>query len=206
MRLALRFFACVCVLCVSVVVAADPITYTFAGTATGIAGTQAFTLTPFVIVVSSDTSTITQSAGPGIFTTGLSAATIDIMGVGSGTFTTPKLVFDNQNLGLLGLSDQTSGDLLDLSNAGFSTYDLSTSYGPVTDPAPTTPEFQNIASSLGPISFDTAINTTFTASKTSGGGVPEASSVVLLGSMCLGGVSALYVLRRLRGSAPDIPT
>ena len=64
---------------------AAPITFTFQGTGSGTVGAQSFTNSAFTISLSSDTTAIIQTGE--LYRTPPESATINIAGIGAGTFT-----------------------------------------------------------------------------------------------------------------------
>lgn len=81
--------------------AASPITYTFAGTASGNLGGRTFTNEAFAIAVGSNTNSI-EDCGGSLLNNDSIAATISISGFNVATFITPTAVFDYQSHSTLG--------------------------------------------------------------------------------------------------------
>jgi hypothetical protein len=176
---------------------AGPITYIGSFTATGTVNG-----TPFdgnvQFMLSSDTTLIFGNCDgiSGIFCTPSGTATFTIQGIGSGTFTDPFNVFDNQGGAVAGFTDDNIEDILDLGNSAFSTYDLKSAIGPLN----TTYFFVDtgvaLGSNLGDVIIDSFSGTpTFTAT-TTGGTTPEPASILLFGSGLVG--IAAMLRRKLR--------
>ncbi len=124
-------------LCGYGVAQADPITYTLSAVGTGSLGGNAFINAPFTITSTADTSQIFTDSSRGILWVPDLSATLFISGLGTATFASTSN-FVNQRTGLVGISappgpgtDGFSVDILDVVNMGFSTYDLSTPFGPL---------------------------------------------------------------------------
>jgi len=145
-------------------VAAVPITYTFSATGSGTLDDTPFSDAAFTITVYADTDNVVM-VGPGVLIVPDDLSVIDLEGFGELVFTTPKRVFDNQNVRALGFSEGLdSADLLDIRNDDFATYDLTTDFGPDFDPNPF-PIWQNppTPTDQGPLSFYSAHDVTFIA-------------------------------------------
>jgi hypothetical protein len=85
-------------------------------------------------------------------------------GVGSGTFTDAFQVFNNQATTIAGFEDTAiPSDLLDITNAAFGSYNLSTSIGPITGPGSVNP-LSSFPTTAGPLIItELTTNVTFTA-------------------------------------------
>jgi hypothetical protein len=186
---------------------AVPITYTETATVTGTLGATAFTNALVTVTLSSNTSTIT--AGPAPFTSLLinpGSATVNVAGLGTFTFTGPIEVLSTFNdvvtLGgsgvLIAQLDNPAGTsvtgILGQQNPAFLGYNLQGPFGPFTsaggalsgsDPSALFPTTGGLLRLTSPLS-----TATFTAT----GGVPEPTSILLLGTGLLGLIS----LRRRR--------
>jgi hypothetical protein len=171
---------------------ATPITYTFTGTGSGDLAGNSFFDVFFKVAIPGDTANVeTTTYGPDTPTiTGLTG-TIALTGVGTGTFSNPLYVFNNQTNEAVGFGDFINFDLIDLfvPGKGLATYDLRTSFGPITDPNPYFSQFTSVGLSIGTLSFSGVSNATFTAEV-----VPLPGTLLLLGS----GLTGLLGWRRFR--------
>jgi hypothetical protein len=141
---------------------AAPLHLSFHGTGSGTVGATPFTDAEFNITLTIETTENSLYA-PGVPITATYPTTIWIAGVGTGTFTTGKRVFDNQGVSVLGLNNLVAADLINLSDPAFATYDLTTPLGPILDPSPFYAQFDGITSSMGDITFTAMSNVTFVA-------------------------------------------
>src|SRR5262249_40899319 len=92
-------------------------------------------------------------------------STIKLTGVGSGSFQVGTRFWVDQSIKNLGFSLATvfGPDRLTTYHPSFSTYDLQTSFGPVTTLGSDSRQFLDMPSSLGPISLTAVSDVTFTA-------------------------------------------
>jgi PEP-CTERM motif len=120
-------FACL-VLAGSMVASATPIDYTISFLGAGTLDGNDFTARTVTFGFTSDTTQI-MDLGGGIFVTpdGI-PATYDLAGLSSGTLTSLHL-FDNQTVQAFGINPGL--DFLDLGDAAYATYDLTTAIGPI---------------------------------------------------------------------------
>ena len=196
MKRILTVVAAIC--CLSMMTHADPVTYTFSGTGSGDVDGVLFNDAAFEIAVSADTALI-ENPFPGVYFVNDIASTIAIQGFSLATFTgvDGNSVFVQQGTETLGFAlgsppaPTSYSDLLDIDNAAFSSYDLSTSYGPIFDatPFPVEPNanFVDQATTIGDVTFNTFENVTFIATV-----IPEPASAGLL-ALISGGI---YFARR----------
>ena len=165
---------------------ATPITFSFTGVGSGNLDTTVFTDSLFEVLISADTDDmyISPLGNPRI---DAPSGTIDISGIGIGTFVNPLYVFDNQTTATVGFGNSIQYDLVDLCvvGVGLDTYDLTTPFGPITDLDPFFGQFNNVKLSIGSLTFTSMSYGTFAA-------IPEPGTVLLVG---LGG---LALLRRRR--------
>lgn len=188
--------AAVACIVVSGVALAAPITYTFQATGSGTIGTTPFSSASFTITVTADTTGITVISPGLMYNPGLTS-TIEIAGVGTATFTDPKQVLVAQSAPGVGFEKSGGYNLLDIDNSSLATYDLSTSFGPATDPAPSpVDQFSNIATSLGALTFTSYQDATFTAAL-GGQQIPTLSLPGLAALAMLLLVAGVLVLRRM---------
>jgi hypothetical protein len=153
---------------------ATPITFSFTGVGSGNLETTVFTDAAFEVLISADTDDmyISPQGNPCI---DAPSGTIDISGVGIGTFVEPLYVFDNQTTNAVGFGNRTEYDLIDLCviGVGLDTYDLTTPFGPITDLDPFFGQFVNVELSIGALTFTSMSSATFTA-------IPEPGTVLLV--------------------------
>lgn len=137
---------------------AVPITYTVAATGTGSLGASTFTNALVTITLTGDTSGVTGT-GP-FFNAG--PTTVNVAGIGTATFTNLIQVFDNL-AGVAGIEDfGVNLDILDTSNAAFTSYDLKSAIGPLSGSSLFNPGAL-FPTDLGNFSLTSVGNSTFTA-------------------------------------------
>ena len=167
---------------------ADTIDYIFSGIASGNVNGTAFSNASFTIDLTGDTNTVFNPPFFSSIFENLGAATISLAGFGSGVFTTPHGVFDNQGVPVAGFSHvnagQISADELDISNSAFATYDLTTAIGPLSVSLATL-SLSNDPTTIGTVTFSTASNLSFQA--TTAAAVPEPATYVTM-FLCLGSI------------------
>jgi len=153
---------------------AEPITYTFDATGTGDLDGVAFTDAAFTITVNAETMNI-MSCDVGVFSVDSDTVDISISGFPTASFLTPKRVFDNNVVSVLGFAGgNCTIDYLDISNAAFATYALATSIGPIFDPSPVAVEqIHNVQTTGGILNMSSARDVTFNALAACGGGEPS---------------------------------
>lgn len=163
---------------------AGSITYTEQAVASGTIGDTPFTDALVTLTAVGDTSNVT--GGGGFFTNdiGANVVTVNIQGVGTFTFTDDVYIFDNQGAGAAGFASNTAGgSILDTFDPAFTTYDLTTSIGPITNSSFIRPDLF-YGTTGGSLNLQTAGNSTFTA--VTGTGVPEPATLSLLGIGLIG--------------------
>ncbi len=119
---------------------AAPITYTLTTTATGTLGAKSFTNAVVTVTLTGDTSNVT--AGPAPYTdvwVNSGAATVSVVGIGTGTFTDSiQIICTLNDAAALGVAqavlilDNTTGTgILAQTGSAFSSYDLRSPLGPL---------------------------------------------------------------------------
>ena len=155
------------------------IVYTFAGAASGSLGTVTFTDAPFTLVVDADTRAVSPSTNPcavpggvcHLFSVPATTVTFSLTQQNvSATFTSTAGIFVNQTfpaIGLQRLGNQT-GDILDIQDQAFATYDLKSAIGPVGSPNVVLGQFNCnfgcVETAMGALTLDSVANATFAAS------------------------------------------
>lgn len=141
---------------------ATPITYTFTGNGSGTVNGNPFTNAAFTVTLIGDTTAITNP-DPGHFRLN-TWAFIDISNVGRATVTEGVCVSVLQSNGSLAFQGLTRGDLINGIREEFKTYALATPIGPISNASHIySPQFKNIASTLGTITFLPGTPLTFQA-------------------------------------------
>jgi hypothetical protein len=178
---------------------ADPITYTMTATATGNIAGAAFTDAAITVTSIADTSDVFVASGtaPNInYEVIAGSSTISIAGFGTATFTDPTYWYDPNGAGDIIFGDATVGNgILGFTRlfAGLETYNLQSSFGPVSSPfdfeTSVFNNFQNIPTSEGLLSL-VASNDTFTAVTAA----PEPATFFIAGLGLLAG----FAFRRVR--------
>jgi len=143
---------------------AEPILFTFTGTGTGSAGATTFTNIPFTLRLAADTANVFRTPQT-LYSLDGAYSTIELTGVGSGSFQVGTRFWVDQSIKFLGFSLATvfGPDRLITYHPSFSAYDLQTSFGPVTALGSDSRQFLDMPSSLGSISLIAVSDVTFTA-------------------------------------------
>jgi len=111
---------------------AQPVTFTVQASSSGTLGDTPFN-TVVTITSTADVSRIFHPSA-GLYYVNDTLTTIFVPGIGSATFVNTTRNFVNQNGSQgpgAGGTDTFMGDIVDIANPSFATYDLSTSFGPV---------------------------------------------------------------------------
>ena len=172
---------------------ATPITYLYSGSGTGSLGDVSFTNAEFLITAQADTSNITPwvNASFGPQNTHLSAK-IDISGLGVHTINTPSHTWAVPDGSLGGLGENGYVNWVTLSGGQLSGYGLDTTFGPVTDPAPTHVEqFHSVLTTGGVLQFTNISTITFEAIL-----VPEPTA--MLSAATVGLIGCLWIRNGVR--------
>jgi hypothetical protein len=169
---------------------ADPAEYIFTGTASGSLDGSRFFGDAFQFDFFGDASdSSTAEFGSGVYSinSGLTA-TVTIFGVGSDTLSSTLLyVFNNQNFSVAGFGTEDAFDFLDIGpNAAFTTYDLTSSLGPIAAPVAFSGDY-SLQTAGGSLLLDRVSGTAFQAIVESQGVPDGGMTMALLGA----GFSAL---------------
>jgi hypothetical protein len=171
-----KFTRCVLAAIISVLCVANAkastITYTESATVSGSLNGTSFTNELLTLTGTGDTATIVGTTG---YITISLTPSFSVAGVGSGTLTSPFVVFEQQSNSAVGFELTGSLDLLDTFNAVFATYNLSTSIGPATGSSAINAG-HSFSTNVGPLILTSAGDATFTAV---GGSGPPPSAVPL---------------------------
>jgi hypothetical protein len=166
---------------------AGQIIYTIQGTGSGTLGGNPFTDALVSLMMVGDTGNVT---GGGLYQN-YGTVTLNVAGLGSATVTDAAYVFDNQGYspGAVGFATAV-GSILDTLDSAFSTYDLTTAIGPITNTSFIRPDV-TFGTTAGGFNISEMGDSTFQAST-----VPEPGALSLLG---LGLAGMAYMLRKARG-------
>jgi hypothetical protein len=173
-----------CLAFVSTQAAATAITYTESAIGSGTIGNAQFNDALITISWTGDTTNVQDLGGFFENDTAPGAVLLTIAGFGSAHFTDALYVFDNQGGVTVGFAF-SGQSILDTVSGVFSGYNLMTDIGPITDASFIRPDV-SYATDAGLFNLQTAGNSTFTAS--TGSGVPEPTTLSLLGIGLLGAV------------------
>jgi hypothetical protein len=177
---------------------AATLTFVEMATANGSLNGQAFTGALVTFSGSADTSNIVIS-GPNVYNLAIALMRVTVAGVGTDTFTDQIVLVSNQSFQAIGLGDVSINQAILFAGTPPGSYDLSTSFGPVTGRPifnPGTP-FNTTAGVFG---LNVASTVTYQATV---GNVPEPTTwaMMLLG---FGGLGALLRKRRLQDRDPAV--
>jgi hypothetical protein len=145
------------------IVNAEPINYTFTGTASGNVNGAAFSNADVTITAFADTGNVLFD-GYNLYQVIPSSTTVDIAGVGSGTLTGEVVVFNMQafNYSFAGLQ-QDAMDIVTVESLDLETYDLKTSFGPLSPGYLSLYGSLNIPTTMGTVVFNSAGDFVFQA-------------------------------------------
>ena len=176
---------------------AAPITYVFTGTGSGHLDSTSFLDADFVVHINANTDDIETywdnefvgytTPWDRVTNDGTLEGVITIEGIGELNFTDLIWVYNyviGQDQGP-GFGNGSKGDLISLNvlGVGLDTYDLKSSFGPITDPTPFFRQFVNVQMDKGLLTYTSMSNATFTAILNP---VPIPASFCLFGSGLLG--------------------
>jgi hypothetical protein len=171
-----------CILSATAALAA-PISYTITGTGTGTWGGDNFTSAFFSITLSGDTSNVSYNSQFGVWENKNLWGNIDIDGMSYG-FYYPMDVILNHAYNQVGFAAMSWPDcMMNLFKSGVNldTYELKTSFGPVTNPDSGNLHILNTPTSWGPLTFSEVQTASLTFSANTNA-VPSPATVLLLGS------------------------
>jgi len=159
---------------------AEPINYTFTGTATGSVDTTAFSNADVTITISADTQDVVFDGYSFYSVTPLSAE-IAIAGIGSGTMAGQIVLFNQQalNYSFAGVQ-QDMMDVVTVEGLELDTYDLKTAFVPLSNGYLSIGGSMNIPTTMGTVVFNNSGTFTFQAElqpvtppDSDGDGVPD---------------------------------
>lgn len=181
----------VVLICIPIASHADPITVTETATGSGSLDGTSFSSALVTLTLTGDTANVT-SPGAGLFQL-LGPVTVSVQGGGTDTFSDNMGAFVTQAGGGSIADNDISMAVLGTNNPGFSTYDLTTSIGPLSGTS-----YYNASHNFdvagGTFDISAAGDSTFTATVTSTA-VPEPDTALLLG-VGLMGLALLGSLKR----------
>ncbi len=168
---------------------AGPITYTQIATGSGSLGGTSFTNAVVTITAIADTAGIILSdPSDKFYEVTNESTTVDVAGIGSATFTDTIYTGVVQLFQVAGFHDINSEDILDTGSPTFSTYNLSTSIGPLAGTTIINPGW-SFPTTAGAFIFTSANENDSTFQATLGTApIPEPSSLILAGIAALVGL------------------
>ena len=170
----------------------SPATYTFTATGTGHLGDASFSDALLVFSAVADTTNITETLTPygptPIFLVPDATATVSVDGVGSATFTSPTYNIVNPQVQASGISWSNLLDILYVTSPALASYDLSSSFGPITGTPGINP-YAYFDTTAGIFNLSSVSSVTFQADV-----VPEPSTFTLLSAALVG--TAIFRWRR----------
>jgi hypothetical protein len=183
------------------ITAASPITFTISTSGSGTLGSLVFTDATIIFTAVTDTTFILN--GPIVIgdagnqtSSPMGTDTITLLGLNTWTMSDPTFFYDDRTMGVVGFEDldesiDTDLNVLDISGTPFSSYDLKSSLGPISDPLVFGSGNFTGPTSGGILSFTTnSTNASFQAVTTSAS-APEPGSLGLM----LAGAVILHVWR-----------
>lgn len=176
---------------------ATPISYSFTGTGSGDIASSAFTDTSFSVTINADTNDVAFQPSLAWFGIVGLTGTIDISGIGLASFTRPLFVFGGKGMDVIGFGNEDNSNLIAMfaTGQGMGAYDLISNFGPIVSQNDNDlKQFQNVATSLGSLSYRTMSDVTF-QSRVATTSVPEPTTLTLSAI----GLAGLFVARRFSG-------
>jgi hypothetical protein len=174
----------------------EPIAISIEGLASGSIGGIPFSDTPYLIEIAADTDNV-YAPVPGVVAVSSDTATVFLGAFGLATITDDTVFFVSNAGGGVGFSKDPGLDIIDLAcDLDCSTWDLTTLFGPISDPSPVV-QGEDVETDLGTLIFtSTYLGATMTAVVAAT--PPAVPSLAPLGVALLAGLLCLGGLNRLR--------
>lgn len=175
-----KLFACLVLICTSLIAQATPITYTFSGTGSGSLNSVVFNNAAFNIQIFGNTDDVLDPSVNLDLVANLTSL-FTISGAGEGSFTGPLFVFGGAGENFLGFGSDGTGNLIAFFNPtnSLTDYDLRSDFGPIAETNSNLNQFQDASTTAGLLTFNSQSLVTFT-SQLNANQVPEPSIPALL--------------------------